>query len=515
MYHLLIVDDEILECRYLEGLTDWQALGIGHVHIANSMEQAIAVLEQEPVSIVLCDIEMPRQSGMDLLAWIRSRQYACEVIFITCHASFDFAQKAMRLGSLDYLLKPVEEETVLVAVHRALERLQENTRPGAARQAQVDRFLEDAIQGTLTAEETGQRLADLGLDWQLDEPLVPSLFLSDWLTPNNDLMAKSLKSYMINNIVSDVIFDFNENALVSVVGGERCLAIAPLRLYPGAPEGPDTTRFHGLIRSSREYAGLTTTCIIAPRCLPGEIAAELPKLLRFVENNVCIAGKLIDIEHARGVRNEDNLLNVSHWSALLKEGDVRSARAYFDRGIAALESADYIGNNMLTDLFSGMMQELYKLLQEKNIPIHNFLPQEHWKEIHTSSLSAVHRFATNVRMLMDRFDSSQKPTVEQKIKNYILCNLDRNITREEIAKHVYLTPEYVSKLFRKETGLRLSDYVVQAKIEAAKQMLSSPEVPISTIASRLGYNNFSHFTKQFREQVGVTPSAYRREHDHS
>ena len=108
---ILIVDDESLTRRALLSGVRWDELGISRVLEAGSAAAAKEILMQENVDIALIDVEMPGESGIELLEWIR-RELGESLIcaFLTCHASFAYAQHALRLGSFDYVLKPVDFE---------------------------------------------------------------------------------------------------------------------------------------------------------------------------------------------------------------------------------------------------------------------------------------------------------------------------------------------------------------------------------------------------------------------
>ncbi len=96
---------------------------------------------------------------------------------------------------------------------------------------------------------------------------------------------------------------------------------------------------------------------------------------------------------------------------------------------------------------------------------------------------------------------------------YIRQNLKRELTRTEIAEAVYLNPEYLSRLFKKETGIALYEYITREKMEQAKCMLKSTDIPVSLIALKIGYTNFSYFSQVFRRYTGMSPLEYRRSED--
>jgi AraC-like DNA-binding protein len=92
-----------------------------------------------------------------------------------------------------------------------------------------------------------------------------------------------------------------------------------------------------------------------------------------------------------------------------------------------------------------------------------------------------------------------------------LISKNKVITREELAAQMFLSPDYMAKLFKKETGKTLSSYLSEVKLEQAKYMLTETDLPVSTIASSLHYSNFSYFSKVFRTEMGLTPARYRKE----
>ena len=104
---LLIVDDEIITVKGILKGVDWVQLPFEDVSWALSAQEAKAVFEKQPVDMMLCDIEMKGDNGIELLEWVRGQGFDTECIFLTCHDEFKFAQQALRLQGMDYLLKPV------------------------------------------------------------------------------------------------------------------------------------------------------------------------------------------------------------------------------------------------------------------------------------------------------------------------------------------------------------------------------------------------------------------------
>ena len=97
-------------------------------------------------------------------------------------------------------------------------------------------------------------------------------------------------------------------------------------------------------------------------------------------------------------------------------------------------------------------------------------------------------------------------------KEYIYAHIRERITIEDLADVCGVSASYLSRLFKKETGISVSEYIREQKIHVAKNLLRFSDYPMIDIANRLSFSSQSHFIQQFREAVGVTPKKYRDEH---
>ena len=122
---VLIVDDQPDVVRGEQQGIDWEKLGIGRILTAYSVPEARELLLGERVYILLCDIEMPPHSGLELLSLIREQKLPARCIFLSAHAEFTYAQEAVRLGGFDYILQPAPYSEIEEAVARALQDIKE------------------------------------------------------------------------------------------------------------------------------------------------------------------------------------------------------------------------------------------------------------------------------------------------------------------------------------------------------------------------------------------------------
>ncbi|MDE6923106.1 MAG: response regulator, partial [Oscillospiraceae bacterium] len=117
----LIVDDEPLALECALAMIDWAAEGVRHVDTARSAAQAKAPLARDGADILLCDIEMPGGSGLELVEWVRRQDITAQVILLTAHGDFSYAQRAVGLGCLGYLLKPIDPEELRESLRGAIQ----------------------------------------------------------------------------------------------------------------------------------------------------------------------------------------------------------------------------------------------------------------------------------------------------------------------------------------------------------------------------------------------------------
>ncbi|MBQ9412705.1 MAG: AraC family transcriptional regulator [Oscillospiraceae bacterium] len=140
--NVILVDDEEVALNALRRRVDWGKYGIDGVYTAGSMAAAQEVFRQKPIDIMLSDIEMPQGDGLELFEWVKLYYPAVECVYVTCHPEFSYIQRALRLGSADYLLKPIdygELDGILTALVERLRRERHTERIPAHIQQKLER----------------------------------------------------------------------------------------------------------------------------------------------------------------------------------------------------------------------------------------------------------------------------------------------------------------------------------------------------------------------------------------
>ncbi|MFC4596878.1 response regulator transcription factor [Cohnella hongkongensis] len=167
MWNLLVVEDETIVRIGLRNMMDWESFGIRWKAEASSGEEALRIIEEEQIHIVITDIRMPVMDGLELAKAIKLKDESVQVIFFSSFDDFSYVQEAVRIGVVDYLHKPtMEEEEIADTLRKAVHNLEElepaeRANPEAGR-AQLLRTLLEASP-LPDAWESAWQAADLGM----------------------------------------------------------------------------------------------------------------------------------------------------------------------------------------------------------------------------------------------------------------------------------------------------------------------------------------------------------------
>lgn len=128
------------------------------------------------------------------------------------------------------------------------------------------------------------------------------------------------------------------------------------------------------------------------------------------------------------------------------------------------------------------------------------------EEINLGAVQVLEKYLNAVK----KHTNVKNHQIVSKVKKFITNNYYRNLTLEEIAESVFLSPYYVSRVFKEDQNLTVMDYLTKVRLEEAKKLLRNPRYNIDDIAEKLGYNDPSYFSKVFRRKEGMSPSQFRQ-----
>ena len=123
MFTVQIVDDEPIVRKGLNKLIEWKELGFEVVCEAENGEEALAQQETQKIDVMITDIGMPLMNGIELMREARHKGYKGEIIVLTAYGEFEYAKSAIQYEVMDYILKPIEEEQIIKALHKIKDKL--------------------------------------------------------------------------------------------------------------------------------------------------------------------------------------------------------------------------------------------------------------------------------------------------------------------------------------------------------------------------------------------------------
>ena len=128
MLKVVVVEDEELVRRGIVLAVDWASVDCVVVGEASNGEEGLEVIRRYHPDLVITDIKMPKLDGIEMLRQLRAEGNDAYAIFLTAYSDFDYAQAAVRLGAVDYLLKPFQDGALAAAIRRVQRREAENHR---------------------------------------------------------------------------------------------------------------------------------------------------------------------------------------------------------------------------------------------------------------------------------------------------------------------------------------------------------------------------------------------------
>ncbi|RUS43540.1 response regulator [Cohnella sp. AR92] len=542
MLQILLVDDEPYVVDDLSVTIPWQELGFEQVHIAYSGMEALEILQRHPIDILVTDINMPQMSGMELIDVVRDRWKHVKCLLLTGYAEFEYAKQAIERQASAYLLKPVADEFMIDTLKQLQQqiRLEWEALSSQQRTTQTlrehlpllrDKLLNELLLGSrLSRSALADKMDKFGVPFSIGDRTSLLAIRLEAFFQQQDLNSLLLFEYAIVNIASELLQEhFRIWSCKDTHDYLLFLVAAKPRADIGNVEQDDTeeaakadaalleriayqlqknvnallgggisvvTTDWGVFpnRTRQLYLSAVTTIRqrIGPETgvylsggesvIPAGISSlqslyEPPTLFHLFETNSwdAIKDKLASIaEELKG--RED--LSPEH---------VQEARHY-------LESVFYYiahrGNRLLGEIVD--------------------LPQLAIRTVHTAD--QLREWASAVlSQLKNEFDAErldQRKQLITQVHDFVDQNL-HYVSLHAIADHVGLHPVYLSKIYKSETGKRISDYILNLKMEKATYLLSHSPLKIYEISAQLGYSNAHYFIKLFKEFNGLTPQEYR------
>lgn len=536
--NILLVDDDRFVLAALEQNMEWTALGFSHVYTAGNISQAKEIIKEHPIDILITDIDMPQGTGIDLLTWIREYDYEIITIILTNYADFSYAQKAIALQSLEYYLKPIEFDQLTLIIKKAIDQVGQNRQ--AKKDASLATIWEDA-RSDLSKHfwsaylKNGDSYSEAHLMHQLEKNQLPYQMSDTFYTVLFEVFPYALSDarelffpFHQENRIFPEFEDLFRQAFHEVLTPSDIL----LEFYPSkqryvavfscgtSVDMPNKKKYLDacqdlIVLMKRKYK-TPLSCYFGTPSTFARFHAVLRSLDRMSDDSLTGRGHVFSLSEYAPVTAEYEAPNASELDACLTAGNADAFLSACDSYLRTAAQAHRMNHGILTNFRIDITQLVYSFLKSNGILAHRLL---HGKtgdillEQATKSLEDMNQYLSFlVHTALDyiTFSTSQK-SVASIICDYIDQHYADDISRNSLAEIVYLDPDYTARLFKKEIGTSLGNYIIQKRISVAKDLLINTDLPISFISDRVGYGNYSYFTKLFKKETDYTPVEYRKE----
>ena len=496
---ILIADDERMICEWLEyciaDRQDFRSVGTAY-----NGEQALALFYETKPDIVFTDIKMPLKNGIELLKEIKKVSPSSVVIILTAFAEFDLAREAMRYGADDYLLKTeMSKKSLEQILDRAKEKLGNGTKEevgdsGGRRYA----LIRDMLKNNVLSESNVQRMKDEGIRWRDEGLFALALWKKDvkegFNLPDVDFVHHLIE-FEYNNLIYMLLGNLSRG--MSEGKKEKLIYEYALRL------SEENSCMVGVSTAVDRLVNLTDTVTEAVYSLGLGYYKEKIKVYTPVKS-------------AKEIREltERNKIGFRQKTRQLYTLSRREFKESLEAEMEEAAKGDVYTLDEFSSFCCQAVEMAYMRFAGNDLKlVHCMLQDEQGKIKNTNSFSEVKKIVDNfVKYIYDELDYDKKKFskgVEQAVE-YIKKHYSKAISLDEVAKSANLNPEYLSRVFREETGSNYSTYLTDVRLKQAAYLLSNTPLRVQKIAEEVGYPNVSYFSTIFKKKYGVNPYEFRR-----
>ncbi|WP_077619330.1 response regulator transcription factor [Bacillus sinesaloumensis] len=535
MYKVMLVDDDYPVLELLSETIEWEELGLELQSTHENGASALQYAMTDMPDILITDIGMPKMNGIQLIEKVKKMKENIQVCVLTCHSDFDYAQQAIRLNVKDYILKdtlnPVDLISLLLKIKEHLDIEDLKKRKEIEIEHIVERnkeaikqdFLRKTIhQPIYNREEWYTEAYSLGLDIKNTKYIPALCFIQDYRAALKNYGSEETLLFSIQNVIGEELKEFSDSKAVHFTFHDKeSFLFFPYRKTLKSDSVSMATEFlfkiqrkvlHTLnisisfiigtvIESQRSFK---TTC---------ESLLNSPNQ-RFYMKRGEIQQKQAKPNITEGLYSWYDVASVEIRNLIL-EKDLKKVLPLVNQWIEIFQDKEYSSDvvkewvlKLLLDLkvklkalqFFGSTYTV-EVLHEEVLGIESVYELQEWLvKYFDSLLFAIGEVTSHTR---------RKEVIEA--CKYVSINIEKKISLDEVAGHLFLNPSYFSRLFKKEIGETFVEYVTKSKVNRAKELLEQTIDPVGRICERLGYDNQSYFIKVFKNYVGITPNEYRGE----
>ncbi len=487
-------------------------------------------IKNNQIDLVITDIEMPVISGVELAAWIVDYRPETAVIFLTAHADFSYAQQAVRLGCYDYIVQPVEYRKLELSIARVKAELEKkNSREdlyddGLKWNAMYKKEMQESFwnkvllrkphMNLIQIEQESQKI-DLELDWQerycliLVQVLNQKESLSSWsrISHTDELVESVVKEVLAGSL--EIIFQvrIDENAVCYLIQGEGEIENCCKKFWE---EARMTARSETAVYFS-EYGEVE------------ELADFFDRQIEKMRQNVAFyTGVFPDGETVKEEteKQAESFPDTEQWVRYLKVHEEEKVWQELHSFMERKKKEAAVTRELLAAMQQILLHAVYNALRSSGTSLQSFISSQESQQFYAKMPHSLNQFYQMAEQLLEQckkegLEVEEEPEVDtiQQIKEYIQRNIEKELSRQEIADAVFMSKDYVSHIFKKSEGINLIDYINSEKMKRARMLLETTTIPVNLVALKVGMPNYAYFSKLFKKSTGMSATEYREKNN--
>lgn len=503
MRKVLLVDDEKIERNGIRMLLQRMPEEFEIREASNGVE-ALRMLREETADMVLTDIKMPQMDGIELIEKIREYGSQMPIAIFSGYGEFDYAQKAIRNGVSNYILKPVKpqefEETIRKILRTIEQREQEGEKQRESRQYLYRHYLKMYLE---TGKSTYAELLKSNPEKSEQFNRIQCMMLmetEDNFVESHEAELEEKLPQFLDRELGFLSLDMNQLLIL---------------FYQSASN--NYMRIGEAVREwlKQEY-GMESYIAVSR---PVKHSDHLPKL--YAELETQLENKFYQLdEHIFGYdggtfsEDETPIQQKTDFQAILQENirkkEIPQLWDNYYKLRQQIRTASMDSQMYIKFIFTELIRDIYEQMQavgseEMKADVEKLYQSGNLGSICEVIEGCIHKFEKNC--LAE--NGSARSDVER-IRRYIQYHVDEDLRIDQLAARVYLSQTYLSYIFKKETGMTISRYIRQCRMEKAKEFLTSTDMKIVQVCEKVGFSNVSYFCQSFREYTGVSPEKFRK-----
>lgn len=502
MYRMLVVDDEKTERECVRFLIEQSGLPLEVSEAGDGREALMQLKETDGADILFTDVQMPLMDGLELIREAEKLFPDMKILIFSSYADFEYARTALTLGVVNYILKPLIPEKLKKSLEGLIGQLDEEAASRKLKDRQQSFMLQYALQLSISGNFAGSRVEPAVLK-QLEQfrCMVLVDFNGDFLENNSFVFYESLRCAMRLDMESLNLSP--DQALLLLRTPVENPKEWGMKLLSHIQETFQITCWLSISGSLSGQASLKDACA----------AVEQQMERRFWEPQLHVfTGQEREDAQDGGENGTDENRQLLQIKRALGNRDGAALQEALDSLFAKYRSRQNQSQIYVKFIFSNLLTTLYPFLNEMD-------GEKKTLDAMISDLYLQPDISEIVRMVQELASRiiggfSSGPSIRREIlevTDYIGANYGKELSVERLASIVFLTPDYLSRLFKKSMGKSISQYIRQFRMEKARELLTGTNRKVIDIGEAVGYPNYSYFCQSFREYFGTSPERYRQE----